>query len=652
MSNRAYAWLMATTVTLLVVGVILWRIWSYIDTVLQYALIALGVVCGITVIVGVYLGWHKFMLDHYERKSKKQLLLLESEDRQQKRRREADLVELEFEKIRLQQMKESNEHQRLMVVARESERRVLIPPGHTVIFPDDNYRRLEGLPASTSRQPKEQSVPQLSPSSAVSVTPIDLTAVPTVPVLGGEAAIVPPCLVDDLPVTEEKQEEPLPLPKAPKFWQMAHFITEDQMPLCFVTDDNPESPTYLQTIPIFGTILDLLSLAVIGKPGRGKTVLLIYYTVVLLRYGCEVHLFDPHGVMGQLRLLHGRVLPNMPPTARIYYYDRKEAMTEAVNGLLVEVVGRDEYYRLEELIDGKIVTQRKKHPLLVLADELPVLADFDDQNKDEYKELNRERKQQGESKLQCPLLGHLVRRTVLEARKWNMYFIGSSQSIDASILPTKVTDALNSRIVFYNTERKARMVGLEADVIKKMLPRIRRAGPGMTIYDCARWEYPRIGSIPEITVEDMLAYCGITQEDLTRAWIAEHRNGVNLGTVGTGSTGAFNSSASVPQNLLKMPQNGHNQASVVRNTGELQNSMEGLLEPSPTVPNGSPSLVSGDMQFTDEQIVEFVKLYRVFKNRKECLRRMRNSRTQSGFGLGNRYDKHAQIIVDQYQLDR
>jgi len=46
-------------------------------------------------------------------------------------------------------------------------------------------------------------------------------------------------------------------------------------------------------------------------------------------------------------------------------------------------------------------------------------------------------------------------------------FCGSSQSIDASVLPTKVTDALNSRIVFFNSDRKARLVGLEADVVKR-----------------------------------------------------------------------------------------------------------------------------------------------------------------------------------------
>src|SRR5450759_5663459 len=79
----------------------------------------------------------------------------------------------------------------------------------------------------------------------------------------------------------------------------------------------------------------------------------------------------------------------------------------------------------------------------------------------------------------------------------------------------------NSRIVFFNSDRKARMVGLEADVIKKILPLIRRAGPGMTIYDCAKWDTPKIGAIPNISVDDMLQFLGVDLDALTESWIVE-----------------------------------------------------------------------------------------------------------------------------------
>src|SRR6266487_3956968 len=325
--------------------------------------------------------------------------------------------------------------------------------------------------------------------------------------------------MSDLPSNgEEEKEEEILIPEKPLFWEIADLITTERMPLCFVVDDDPASRWYGQTVPQFGTIDDLLSLAVIGKPGKGKTVLLIYYTTILAVYGAEIHIFDPHGTMGELALLHGRPLPGMPATARIYYYDRKDTMMQAVKVLKVEMDDRDVLYR-PHLEDGEMVSRKVKHPLLILADELPIFAEFDNEVRAEYKERN-----QGKAyseREEVPSLIHLIKRTVLEARKWRMFFIGSSQSIDASILPTKVTDALNSRIVFFNSDRKARMVGLEADVIKKMLPLIRRAGPGMTIYDCARWDAPKIGAIPNISVDDMLQFLGVDLDALTESWVVE-----------------------------------------------------------------------------------------------------------------------------------
>jgi len=322
----------------------------------------------------------------------------------------------------------------------------------------------------------------------------------------------------DLASPDGEEEKEILVPEKPLFWEIADLITTERMPLCFVVDDDPQSPLYGQTVPQFGTIDDLLSLAVIGKPGKGKTVLLIYYTTILAVYGAEIHIFDPHGTMGELALLHGRPLPGMPETARIYYYDRKDTMMKAVKVLKVEMDDRDVLYR-PHLSDGEMVSRKVKHPLLILADELPILAEFDNEVRAEYKERN-----QGKAyseREEVPSLIHLIKRTVLEARKWRMFFIGSSQSIDASILPTKVTDALNSRIVFFNSDRKARLVGLEADVIKKMLPLIRRAGPGMTIYDCARWDTPKIGAIPNISVDDMLQFLGVDLDALTESWVVE-----------------------------------------------------------------------------------------------------------------------------------
>ena len=197
------------------------------------------------------------------------------------------------------------------------------------------------------------------------------------------------------------------------------------------------------------------------------------------------------------------------------------------------------------------------------------------------------------------------------------------------------------------------MAGLEAEVIKKMLPLIRRAGPGFTIYDCGRWDTPKIGAIPNVSVEDLLRFLGLSMDDLTQMWVAEYGDGDGLGTVGAGSVGAFGPSMLVPsKSALNVSQTSVGRVTD-RITGELKTTTNEPLELVGVVPDMAPTALGpGDMEFTSEQVAEFIKLYKGLRNRKETLRRMRNPRTQSGFGLSNRYDKHAQIIVDQYQLDR
>jgi len=345
---------------------------------------------------------------------------------------------------------------------------------------------------------------------------------------------------------ENEQEEEVVLPVAPSFRAMAHLITLARMPLCFVID-----PSSGHVIPMFGTIDDLLSMAITGKPGRGKTVALMYYVAMLLKNGAEVYVFDPHGAMAELAILNNRVLPGMPATARIHYFDRKESITGAVPGLYRELEQRDDYYR-PQVVDGEVVSRRVKHPLLVLADELPILADFDEQVEAEYKKINRQRVKDGEDELEVPSLMYLIRRIVLEARKWRCFFIGSGQSMDAEVLPTKVTENLNSRIVFFSSNRRARMSGLENDAIRHLLPQIRRGGSGVMVYDCARWDEPLIGAIPYITVDDLLWFLGV---DASTA-LQEMENGANLGTVGASPVSGASDYPVSPRTPVEAAQEG------------------------------------------------------------------------------------------------
>lgn len=640
LSNRVYAWLMATLIVLLILGLIVWRLWAYGDMILHYALIGLIILAIVGVLVALYLAWHHLMIHHYTRKAQKQQLLLEEKDREAARQREADKIaldqkreadklEVELERIRLEQMKATLEHERLQA----AQRAILLNPGQTAIFADDSYYRIEGQPAPLPLAAPGRMKEQIAQHSVMADLPEK-----------GAAG-------DVVEVTEEKE---IPIPEKPLFWDIADLITPERMPLCFVVDEDPESPTYGQTVPQFGDIDDLLSLAVVGKPGRGKTVLLIYYSVVLSVFGAETHIFDPHGVMGELALLHGRPLPGMPETARIYYYDRKDSMMQAVRALKAEMDDRDMLYR-PHLENGVLVSRKTKHPLLILADELTILSDFDEQIRQEYKERNQG-KAYSEREV-APSLMHLFRRTVLEARKWRMFFCGSSQSIDASVLPTKVTDALNSRIVFFNSDRKARLVGLEADVIKKLLPVIRRAGPGMTIYDCARWDRPKIGAIPNITVDDMLQFLGVDLDALTQSWIVEGGlseldQSPRLRVVPNG----YGTDVDAPTELLEddegyVPediQNGSNMAiSGVygAGNGQVQNVQHGAeneaVEPEEGVQNAFIP-IPGDKLLTDLQQQLLIAHYEDCRDVKECLKRIK-------LGIGTYYH-HACYVLDSLNL--
>lgn len=280
---------------------------------------------------------------------------------------------------------------------------------------------------------------------------------------------------------QETQEAPITMPTAPAFRDMCHLLSRDRLILCYTSNG-----------PAYGTVDDLLSMAVTGKPGRGKTTALMYYVTILLSIGAEVIIWDPHGAMGELAMLNGKHLPGLPTTAGVLYLDRKEDIIGSVAALQKDLVERDALYRPPQ--------RTLKHPRLLLADELPVLADYDEEVARAYKKREEE----------APSLITIIRRYVLEARKWRCYFIGSGQSMDAEILPTRVTESLNSRIVFFSSDRRARMAGLENDAIKKYLPLIRRAGSGIMIFDCARWDEPVLGAIPLITVADMLSYLGVS----------------------------------------------------------------------------------------------------------------------------------------------
>jgi hypothetical protein len=408
----------------------------------------------------------------------------------------------------------------------------------------------------------------------------------------------------------------VPIPQAPPFRMMSHLISEQRMPLCYIADNGA-------SVPAFGTIDDLLSMAVTGKPGRGKTTALMYYVCMLLKCGAEVYVFDPHGAMNELAVLNTMPLPGMPRSARIVYVDRREDTVNMVPVLLGKLDERDELYRTRK---------QTLHPLLLLADELPVLADYDTQTAAEYKAINKARERAGQIALDVPLMIELIRRFVLEARKWRCFFIGSGQTFDADTLPTRVTDSLNSRIVFFSSDQRARMSGLENDVVKELLPVIRNAGPGVMVFDCSRWEKPMIGAIPVITMDDMMAFLGVPASLPGPAEIDEEMPVLQLRETFTGPL--VNTGMSTPDKPVPMsPQRVPEESPVVSpgtSTGPTR-TITGLLGPT-------------DKRLTKDESRQFCTLYRQAllargqANIKEVLKSMHK---------GNHYFKHASILAEQ-----
>ncbi len=253
-------------------------------------------------------------------------------------------------------------------------------------------------------------------------------------------------------------DAPIILPTAPAFRDMCHLITPMRLVLCWTLDG-----------PCYGTVQDLLSMAIIGLPGRGKTTALTYYVAMLLKSGAEVHVWDPHGSLNDLMGI-----------ARLHYTDDLDDISATLPGLFDELQERRDLYKR---------TKAVKHPLLLLVDELPVIGQY----------ASRHNK----------AIFDLIEKFVLEARKWNCYFIGAGQSTDAEILPTRVTENLSSRIVFFSSDRRARMVGLDNETIKTWLPALRPdEAKGKMVFDCARMGRPILGAIPYLTALDLQQFLG------------------------------------------------------------------------------------------------------------------------------------------------
>lgn len=249
------------------------------------------------------------------------------------------------------------------------------------------------------------------------------------------------------------------LPQAPVFREVLPLLKDGLIPLTWAIDG-----------PKMGTIKDMLSMGLVGRPERGKSTALMYFTCLLLWIGADVWVWDLHGELSAL--------------AGLNYFDRFDDIVASVPHLTTELDERDELYRSTKQRTG--VGQVKK-PLVLIADEVPVLAA---REKDQPKSLEH-----------SPM--YTLRRFTLEARKWNGFVFLSGQSLPHTVLPTLTRDNLSSRILLECSPNHARQMGLDKRAIDTLLPVLRGAPKGTHIADFSTWSEPQLADIPYTDSDDL-----------------------------------------------------------------------------------------------------------------------------------------------------
>jgi hypothetical protein len=247
----------------------------------------------------------------------------------------------------------------------------------------------------------------------------------------------------------EVEALPLALPRAEAFATIVYEITPGHLIL-----------GYNLAGKIRGDLTDLLSTAIVGRPGTGKTTALRFVCAQLLKIGGRPILFDPHG-----------------------------SIADEVGDLLECAEDGSEMTRLAAQLEGELnmrlhlrkLKQPWGKPLLLLADEWPLISQLSDE------------------------AVRVGGRIVLEGRKVDMYALISGQGLPSEQLGgSLVRDALSSRYVFNTTAQQARMAGLDNETAKLLTAQLDTAGPGYAILASAT-RRAEIIAVPNTTVGDLRA---------------------------------------------------------------------------------------------------------------------------------------------------
>ena len=216
--------------------------------------------------------------------------------------------------------------------------------------------------------------------------------------------------------------------------------------------------------PIYGGIEALLSTAIAGRPGQGKTTALRFIYAQTVAAGGQVVILDPHGSVGDA----------VGDAGALWTASTASELDSGGAWLQDELERRGAAYRAGD---------RSFSPLLVLCDEWPVIS------------------------LQSKDAVTAAGRVILEARKWGAYALISGQGLPADRFNgSLVRDALSSRFVFKTSASQARIAGLDKDAARLV--------DGLDVGRCVLDGpvEPQIVAIPNTTALDLstLARTGAT----------------------------------------------------------------------------------------------------------------------------------------------
>ena len=236
----------------------------------------------------------------------------------------------------------------------------------------------------------------------------------------------------------------LPAPSAPAWAEVLQTFapTQDRLLLGYGTGG-----------AIYGGLPDLLSVAIVGRPGSGKTNLLRVIAEQATMAGVAVYAWDMHDSMG---------------VAHAETYTEPREIAASAGRIIAELEARRR-------------NGRGRTPVLLMADELPLLS------------------------AAVPEAAPALKRIVLEGRKYGIFALLAMQGAAASLFDsgTLTRDALSTRFVFACSPAEARRSGLDTETA--------RLAPGLpvgrAILDGRAVRAPTVVALPLAPAQTAVARC-------------------------------------------------------------------------------------------------------------------------------------------------